>query len=112
MVFVLFVVLVILCFYYSYFLLGGFTIIYPYFFSFANFHSAYKISLSLSILISSLHGDSDDEDDLIDKEMKVFKRDYVRTAKKKSIRTNTHKLINKAVANIHAVEKGMFGIGH
>ena len=56
--------------------------------------------------------DSDDEDDLIDKEMKVFKRDYVRTAKKKSIRTNTHKLINKAVANIQAVEKGMFGVGH
>jgi len=56
--------------------------------------------------------DSDDEDDLIDKEMKVFKRDYVRPAKKKSICTNTHKLINKAVANIQAVQKGTFGVGH
>ena len=27
-------------------------------------------------------------------------------------RTNTHKLINKAVANIQAVERGMFGVGH
>ena len=35
-----------------------------------------------------------------------------RTKRKKSIRTNTHKLINKAVANIQAVEKGMFGVGH
>ena len=35
-----------------------------------------------------------------------------RTTRKKSIRTNTHKLINKAVANIEAVEKGVFGVGH
>jgi len=56
--------------------------------------------------------DTDYEDDLIDKEMKIFKRDYVRTARKKSIQTNTHKLIKKAKANIHAVEKGMFGVGH
>ena len=56
--------------------------------------------------------DTDDEDDLIDKEMKIFKRDYVRTARKKSIQTNTHKLINKAKANILAVEKGTFGVGH
>jgi len=35
-----------------------------------------------------------------------------RTKRKKSIRTNTHKLINKAVANIQAVEKGVFGVGH
>ena len=56
--------------------------------------------------------DTDDEDDLIDKEMKIFKRDYVRTARKKSIRTNTHKLIKKAKANIHAVENGAFGVGH
>ena len=27
-------------------------------------------------------------------------------------RTNTHKLINKAVANIQAIEKGMFGVGY
>tara|TARA_B110000438_G_scaffold221619_1_gene214898 strand:- start:328 stop:534 length:207 start_codon:yes stop_codon:yes gene_type:complete len=32
----------------------------------------------------------------------------VKTTRKKSIRTNTHKLINKAVANIQAVEKGTF----
>ena len=56
--------------------------------------------------------DTDYEDDLIDKEMKIFKRDYVRTARKKSIQTNTHKLINKAKANIKAVEKGAFGVGH
>ena len=56
--------------------------------------------------------DSDDEDELIDKEMRVYKVDCVRTTRKKSIRTNTHKLINKAVANIQAVEKGMFGVGH
>ena len=35
-----------------------------------------------------------------------------RTKRKKSIPTNTHKLINKAVANIQAVEKDMFGVGH
>ena len=45
-------------------------------------------------------------------EMRVYKVDYVRTTRKKSIRTNTHKLINKAVANIQAVEKGTFGVGH
>ena len=55
---------------------------------------------------------SDDEDKLIDMEMRVYKTDYVRTSRKKSIRTNTHKLINKAVANIQAVEKGVFGVGH
>ena len=56
--------------------------------------------------------DSDDEDKLLDKEMRVYKVDYVRTTRKKSIRTNMHKLINKAVANIQAVEKGTFGVGH
>ncbi len=56
--------------------------------------------------------DSDDEDKLLDKEMRVYKVDYVRTTRKKSIRTNTHKLINKAVANIQAVEKGILGVGH
>ena len=56
--------------------------------------------------------DSDDEDKLLDKEMRVYKVDYVRTTRKKSIRTNTHKLINKAKANIQAVEKGVFGVGH
>ena len=43
-------------------------------------------------------------------QMRVYKVDYLRTARKKSSRTNTHKLINKAVANIQAVEKGMFGV--
>jgi len=56
--------------------------------------------------------DSRDYDDLVYREMRVFKVDYVRTTRKKSIRTNTHKLINKAVANIQAVEKGVFGVGH
>ena len=32
--------------------------------------------------------------------------------RKQSIRTNTHKLLNKAQANIEAVEKGTFGVGH
>ena len=56
--------------------------------------------------------DTDDLDNLVDKEMRIYKVDYVRTTRKKSIRTNTHKLINKAKANIHAVEKGAFGVGH
>ena len=56
--------------------------------------------------------DTDDEDDLIDKEMEIFKRDYVRTTRQKSIHTNMHKVINKAVANIQAVENGAFGVGH
>jgi hypothetical protein len=51
-------------------------------------------------------------DEQISMEMRIYKVDYVRTARKKSIRTNTHKLINKAVANIEAVEEGMFGVGH
>ena len=47
----------------------------------------------------------------------MLKEGYVktftqRTAMKKSIRTHTHKKIAKAVANIQAVEKGMFGVGH
>ena len=52
------------------------------------------------------------EDDLMDREMRIYKVDYVRTTRKKSIRTNTHKLINKAKAIIEAVEKGMFGVGY
>ena len=35
-----------------------------------------------------------------------------RTRRKQSIRTNTHKLLNKAQANIEAVEKVTFGVGH
>lgn len=31
---------------------------------------------------------------------------------KQSIPTNTYKLLNKARANIEAVEQGLFGIGH
>ena len=56
--------------------------------------------------------DSDDVDKVLDMVMRVYKTDYVRTSRKKSIRTNTHKLINKALANIQAVEKGVFGLGH
>jgi hypothetical protein len=48
----------------------------------------------------------------MDKEMRIYKVDYVRTTKKKSISTNTHKLINKAKANIEAVEKDMFKGAH
>ena len=56
--------------------------------------------------------DSDDVDKVLDMVMRVYKTDYVRTSRKKSTRTNTHKLINKGKENIHAVEKGMLGIGH
>jgi len=35
-----------------------------------------------------------------------------RTKCKNSIRTNAHKLLNKAKANIEAVEQGIFGVGH
>ena len=56
--------------------------------------------------------DADDLDDLIDKKMRTYRVEYVRTRRKNSIRTNTHKLIKKAKANIEAVEKGMFGVGH
>ena len=40
------------------------------------------------------------------------KSHYERTQRKNSIRTNTYKLLNKARANIEAVERGTFGIGH
>jgi hypothetical protein len=49
--------------------------------------------------------------DLIDAEMRRLKTDYVRTSMKKSIRTYTHKLLNKADRNITAVGKGKFGFG-
>ena len=32
--------------------------------------------------------------------------------RKQSIRTKTHKLLNKAKVNFEAVEKGTFGLGH
>jgi hypothetical protein len=54
---------------------------------------------------------ADKLDDLIDAEMRRLKTDYVRTSKKKSIRTYTHKLLNKAKANIEAVGEGNFGKG-
>ena len=43
--------------------------------------------------------DSRDYDDLVYREMRIFKVDYVRTTRKKSIRTYTHKLINKGFKN-------------
>ena len=58
------------------------------------------------------HIDAVELDEQISMEMRIYKVDFVRTARKKSIRTNTHKLINKAVANIEAVQKGTFGLGH
>ncbi len=47
----------------------------------------------------------------------MLKEGYVetfeqRTRRKQSIRTNTHKLLNKAQAKIQAVEKGIFRVGH
>ena len=52
-----------------------------------------------------------DVDDMIDEEMRRQKTDFVRTSMKKSIRTYTYKLLNKAEANIEAVGKGTFGVG-
>ena len=54
---------------------------------------------------------TDELDDLIDAEMRRLRTDYVRTSMKKSIRTYTHKLLNKADRNITAVGKGKFGFG-
>ena len=59
----------------------------------------------------SLAVSSQELDDLIDAEMRRLKTDYVRTSMKKSIRTYTHKLLNKADRNITAVGKGKFGFG-
>jgi hypothetical protein len=47
----------------------------------------------------------------------MLKEGYVktyeqRTKKEKYIRTHTHRMLRKAKANIEAVEKGMFGVGH
>ena len=52
-----------------------------------------------------------DVDDMIDAEMRRQKTDFVRTSMKKSIRTYTYKLLNKAEANIEEVAKGHFGFG-
>ena len=52
-----------------------------------------------------------DFDDMIDAEMRRQKTDFVRTSMKKNLRTYTHKLLNKAEANIEAVGKGRFGLG-
>lgn len=52
-----------------------------------------------------------DFDDMVDVEMRRQKTDFVRTSMKKSIRTYTYKLLNKAEANIEAVGKGKFGFG-
>jgi hypothetical protein len=52
-----------------------------------------------------------DFDDMVDVEMRRQKTDFVRTSMKKSIRTYTYKLLNKAEANIEAVGKGTFGLG-
>lgn len=49
---------------------------------------------------------------ILDREMGLLKTNYVRTNRKKSLRTNAYKLIRKAEANIRAVERGEFGIGH
>ena len=71
-----------------------------------------KAQAVVSKRVKDKYIDADDEDDLMDREMRIYKVDYVRTARKKSIQTNTHKLIKKAKANIHAVENGAFGVGH
>ena len=43
--------------------------------------------------------------------MRRQKSDFVRTSMKKSIRTYTYKLLNKAETNINAVAEGEFGLG-
>ena len=50
-------------------------------------------------------------DDMNSAEMPRQKTDFVRTSMKKSIRTYTYKLLNKAEANIEAVAEGKFGFG-
>jgi basic membrane lipoprotein Med (substrate-binding protein (PBP1-ABC) superfamily) len=57
------------------------------------------------------HAYTQDVDDMIDAEMRRQKTDFVRTSMKKSIRTYTYKLLNKAEANIEAVGKRTFGVG-
>jgi len=48
---------------------------------------------------------------MIDAEMRRQKADFVRTSMKKSIRSYTYKLLNKAESNIAAVAEGKFGLG-
>ena len=60
---------------------------------------------------ASASADTQDIDDMIDAEMRRQKTDFVRTSMKKSIRTYTYKLLNKAEANIEAVKEGKFGLG-
>ena len=52
-----------------------------------------------------------DVDVMIDAEIRRQKTDFVRTSMKKSIRTYTYKLLNKAEANINAVAEVEFGLG-
>jgi len=67
------------------------------------------VETRLGAKFASAH--TDDVDDMIDAEMRRQKTDFVRTSMKKSIRTYTYKLLNKAEANIIAVGKGQFGLG-
>ena len=53
-----------------------------------------------------------DEDEIVNKEIRNYKVGQVRKAGEKKHKNNRHKLINNAVANIQAVEKSVFAVGH
>jgi hypothetical protein len=81
----------------------------------ANMEEYVRILAKASKVVSERIGNKDIDshlrDDMIDAEMRRQKTDFVRTNMKKSIRTYTHKLLNKAAANIEATSKGKFGLG-
>ena len=73
--------------------------------------SSAKITVKNRLKEGSTSTPTIDYDDMVDLEMRRQKTDFVRTSMKKSIRTYTYKLLNKAEANIEAVGKGTFGVG-
>lgn len=73
--------------------------------------SSAKITVENRLKEASASTSTIDFDDMVDVEMRRQKTDFVRTRMKKSIRTYTYKLLNKAEANIVAVGKGTFGVG-
>ena len=73
--------------------------------------SSAKIAVENRLKEASASTSEIDFDDMVDLEMRRQKTDFVRTNMKKSIRTYTYKLLNKAEANIEAVAEGKFGLG-
>ncbi len=73
--------------------------------------SSAKLVVENRLKEASASAYTQDVDDMIDEEMRRQKTDFVRTSMKKSIRTYTYKLLNKAEANIEAAAEGKFGLG-